>query len=225
MMRSSLTIALKDLRLAFAGSGGLAQAFLLGLLLIFVFSLSQDVGQRMDAQEAAAIFWLASVFCQVLIFSMLYGLEESHKARLGLLLMPAPIQAVWLGKMLAGLCLLLLAQLLFLPALIVFLGQNIYDSWPLALLALLLTDIGIVALGSLLGALAQGQAARESLLSILLFPLLIPLLLAGIHLGTACFLPEAPENIQSWLGMAASFDALFLAAGIFLFSFIYTGDD
>ena len=58
--------------------------------------------------------------------------------------------------------LLLLAQLIFLPATVVFLGQEIQGDWRVALGALLLVDAGMCALGSLLGALAQGEAARES---------------------------------------------------------------
>ena len=94
--------------------------------------------------------------------------------RLGLLLAPAPIQAVWLGKALAGLLLLLVAQMFFLPAAVVFLSQEIGALWPVGLGTLLLVDVGMCALGSLLGALSQGGAARESLLSIVLFPLWCP---------------------------------------------------
>jgi heme exporter protein B len=225
MVAASWHIAAKDLRLCLVRGGGLVQALLLGLLLLFVFSLSQQVGETMSAQGAAAIFWLSSAFCQVLVFNMLYSLEEVNASRLGLLLMPAPVQAVWLGKGLAGLVLLLLAQLIFLPASVVFLGQHIGAAWPQALLMLFLVDVGMAALGSLLGALSQGQAARESLLSIVLFPLLVPLLLAGIRVGSAAFAAAMPEGAASWMGIAAAFDALFCGAGIFLFSFIYAGDD
>ena len=225
MLSAACAIAAKDLRLSLARGSGLTQALLLGLLLMFVFSLSQGMGETMSAQGAAAIFWLSSAFCQVLVFNMLYSLEETNSTRLGLLLMPAPVQAVWLGKGMAGLLLLLLAQLVFLPAAIVFLGQHLGQLWPQALAALALVDIGMAALGSLLGALSQGQAARESLLSIILFPLLVPLLLAGIRMGAGAFAGALPEGAQAWLGIAAAFDALFCGAGLLLFSHLYTGDE
>lgn len=225
MLRAVVAIVRKDLRLTLARSSGLVQTLLLGLLLLFVFSLSQEVGSVMSPQGAAAVFWLASAFCQVLIFNMLYGLEELTGARQGLLLLPCPVQAVWLGKGLAGLLLLLLAQVVFLPAAVVFLGQSISSLWAWALLAVLLVDVGMAALGSLLGALSQGQAARESLLSIVLFPLLVPLLLAGIRVGAGGFSDALPEGVQSWIGVAAAFDALFLGAGLLLFTYIYAGDE
>ena len=169
MLRSALTIASKDLRLVLARGTGLVQALLLGLLLIFVFSLSQEIGQRMPPQGASAIFWLASVFCQVLIYNTLYSIEEVNATHYGLRLAPMPIQAVWLGKAIAGFVLLSIAQVLFLPAAIVFLGQQVSELWLIGLVTVLLVNIGLVALGSLLGALSQGQAAKESLLSIILF--------------------------------------------------------
>ena len=221
----ALAIARKDLLLTLTRGSGLVQALLLGLLLLFVFSLAQGVGERLSPQNAAAVFWLSSTFCQVLVFNALYALEERCSSRVGLLLSPPPIQGVWLGKGLAGMLLLLLAQVIFLPATVVFLGQEIQGDWAVALGALLLVDAGMCALGSLLGALAQGEAARESLLSILLFPLLVPLLLAGISLGAQALGLPSPDGADAWLGLAAAFDAVFAAAGLLLFGFMYTGDD
>ena len=159
MLKAACLIARKDLRLVLSRGAGLVQALLLGLLLIFVFSLSRETGETMSGQGAATIFWLSSAFCQVLSFNMLYGLEEANGSRAGLLLLPTPVQSVLLGKAAAGLCIILTAQFLFLPATIVFLGQSLGDGWPLALLALVLTDIGMASLGSLLGAVARAGRA------------------------------------------------------------------
>ena len=211
MLRLTLAVARKDLALTLARGSGLIQALLLGLLLLFVFSLSQGIGERMSPQAAAAVFWLSSAFCQVLIFNQLYALEEANNARLGLLLCPAPIQGVWLGKAAAGLTLLLLAQVIFLPASVIFLGQELGGPPLPGLAALLLVDLGMCALGSLLGALAQGQAARESLLS--------------IGVGAQTLGAASPDGPSGWLGVACAFDAVFLGAGLLLFSFIYTGDE
>ena len=222
MVKAACLIARKELRLVLSRGAGLVQALLLGLLLIFVFSLSREAGETMSGQGAATIFWLSSA---ILSFNMLYGLEEANGSRAGLLLLPTPVQSVLLGKAAAGLCIILTAQFLFLPATIVFLGQSLGDGWPLALLALVLTDIGMASLGSLLGALSQGQAARESLLSIVLFPLIIPILLAGIRVCAGGFSEALPEGVESWLGIAVAFDAVFLAAGLVLFPFVFSGDE
>ena len=225
MLKAALLMARKDVRLTLGRGTGLLQALLLGLLLIFVFSLSLLPGQRMSAQAAAAIFWMASAFCQVLIFSTLYAHEEINGQRQGLVLAPVPVQSVWLGKALAGLCMLLTAQLLFLPAAVVFLGQEISGLWHLGLGIMLLADIGIVTVGSLLGALSQGQSAKESLLSIVLFPLLVPLFLAGIRIGSAVFSGALIDGASSWFGIALAFDAIFAAAALVLFPSIYNAEE
>lgn len=223
MLRPALVLAAKDLRLALGGAG-LLQAGLLGLLLIFLFSLSAPVGGLVAPQAAAAIFWLASAFALVLVFNALYGFEEEAGARAGLLLAPCPPQAVWLGKALAGLCLLGLAQLVFAPAAVIFLGQRGVEGPGLGLASVVLVDLGLVVLGSLLGALSQGGAARESLLSVVLFPLLAPVLLAGVRLGAAALADPAAEGVGGWLGLAGAFDALFAGAGLALFGHLYGGD-
>ena len=104
MLKCALAVCAKDLKLTLTRGAGLVQALLLGLLLVFLFSLSLNAGDKLSPQAAAAMFWLASAFCQVLIFNMLYAVEESAQARLGLLLLPVPVQAVWLGKPLPAYC-------------------------------------------------------------------------------------------------------------------------
>jgi len=225
MLRRSAAMAAKDLRLSVSGGQGLVQAMLLGLLLIFLFSLSKPLGGVITAQAAGAIFWLASAFGLVLVFNDLFAIEEANGARVGILSSPAPVHAVWVGKGLAGLCLLLVSQLVFLPATAAFLGQTVHGPLWLLLATLIGADIGLVVIGALLGALSQGQAARESLLSVIVFPLLLPVLLAGITLFAMCFSPEPLGDPGSWLGLILAFDALFAGAGLFLFPFVYSGEE
>jgi heme exporter protein B len=224
MLRAALIIARKDLRLTTGRSGRLAQAAALGLLLIFLFSLSLAPGQRMSAQGAAAIFWTASAFCQVIIFGMLHGYEENNGQKQGLLLAPIPVQSIWLGKALAGAVMLAFAQALFIPASIIFLGQELGPAWKAGLAVVLICDAGIAVTGSLAGALAQGQSAGESLLGVLVFPLLTPLLLGGIRVGTAAF-GGADEGTGDWIGVCLAFDAVFTAAALPLFPFAYNAEE
>ncbi|WP_320175973.1 heme exporter protein CcmB [Maridesulfovibrio sp.] len=224
MLKRGLTIAAKDLRLSIGGGQGLTQAVLLGLLLIFVFSLSRPAGQLVEPQAASAIFWLASSFGLVLVFNTLFSMEESNEARLGLLSSPVPLHAVWFGKGLAGFGLLLCSQLVFLPATIVFLGQDMKGSLAVFAVTLLAADWGLVSLGALLGAISQGQAARESLLSVILFPLLLPILLGAIQLMTSVFSGVNLMDESSWMGIIVAASALFSGAGLILFPFVYSGE-
>ena len=228
MMRAVRAMARKDLALHLARkSVGMVQPVLLGLLLIFLFSLSLAVGETMSAQGAAAVFWMSTIFCQVFIFNTLYTHEEHEGQRTALLLAPVPIQSVWLGKLVAGFCMLLFAQCVFFPAVLVFLGQRVNETWPLALAMLMAVNVGITVLGSLLGALAQGNSARESLFSVILFPLLIPVLLAGIQTFSTLFSPPLPGvgANTSWFSVVLGFDAIYGAAALILFPYLFTADE
>jgi heme exporter protein B len=79
--------------------------------------------------------------------------------------------------------------------------------------------------GSFLGALAQGQATRESILSIIIFPLLLPLLLAAIRIGAAVLSGTSHEGTDGWFKILIAFNAIFMAAGLALFSFVYSSQE
>lgn len=223
MLRAARVIAGKDLLLTAKRGGALVQAILLGLLLVVLFSLSLGGVAEADPVAAAAVFWLASAFCLTILSTALFSLEETHKARLGLLLAPIPAQAVWLGKSMAALCLLLLVQAALLLASAIFLGRHWTGHIPIALAGLALVDLGVVGLSSLLASLARGQAVRESLCSLVVFPLLLPQFLAGVRMLAAAYGAEGPPPTD-WLGFAAAFDAIFTATALVLFPMIYGGD-
>lgn len=216
MLRAVRAVVAKDLRLV-AGHGGLAQPVLLGLLLVFGFSLSAAPGDRFTPQDAMAIFWLASVFASILHSAALFRLEEEGGVLAALLLAPMPAQGLWLAKTMTGLILLLVCQAVFVPAATVFLGVGLAaaDLVPLAVAV----DVGLAATGALLGALGQG--ARDALLTVIVFPLQVPLLLAGIRGGALVLAGEAGAG--DWLRLALAFDAVFVGLAVVLFPFVLRG--
>ncbi|MDD6088164.1 MAG: heme exporter protein CcmB [Desulfovibrionaceae bacterium] len=222
MIRAALSVAGKDFRLIFMRSTGFAQAFLFGLLLVFVLSLSRDPGAQFEAQNAAAIFWLISLFCQTVCCGMLFAVEEQNHAGRGLLLTSVPVQSLWLGKMIAGFCFLLGIQLAIVPALVIFLNMQTGPLWGVAVVETLLCDLGLALCGSLLGALSQGHGSKDMLFSAVLFPFMLPILLAGIR-AVACGFGQIDFDTQ-WLGLTFAFDAVFAAAGLILFPFVFSGE-
>lgn len=224
MIRSCMAIMGKDLRLAFAGGQGPVQAVLLGLLLVFIFSLSAAPGERFSAQQAMAIFWLCSSFAVVLIFSLLFRFEEENDTATALLLSPMPVQGLWLGKTLAGLVLLLLCQVFFFPAALVFLGLDPGGSPAGLALMVLGVDAGLCILGGLIGAMGHGQGAKDALMTIIVFPLQVPLLLGGIRIGVGLMQGQALAGMGDWFGLVLAFDAVFAGAALFLFPHVFRGE-
>lgn len=224
MIKFALLIALKDVNFLMRSLSALIQALLLGLIIIFIFSLTKPAGDIFKPYEVCAVFWLSSVFFQILIFNQLYALEEKNSTRLALALTPWPVQGIWLGKGLAALLALLIGQIVFLPAIIIFFNQNMINFNFTGFTSFFTGDIGLCSIGSLLGAIGRGQNGKETLLNIILFPLILPLLLASIAMGAQLFGEDASIS-DIWFSIALSFDAIFIGLGLLFFGFLYSGDE
>lgn len=222
MIGSALTVTAKDLRLAFAKARPV-QAVLLGLLLVFIFSLSAEPGQHFSAQQGMAIFWLCSSFSVVLIFSLLFRFEEENDTATALLLSPLPVQGLWLGKTLAGLVLLAMCQFFFFPAAVVFLALDLRADVGLMVLLLLGVDAGLCILGGLIRPWAMVMARGTRFDHHRLPPCKIPLLLGGIRVGSG--LAGTPlDGATDWFGLIFAFDAVFAGAAFFLFPHVFRGE-
>jgi heme exporter protein B len=171
-----------------------------------------------------AIFWLCSSFAVVLIFSLLFRFEEENDTATALLLSPLPVQGLWLGKTLAGLILLLLCQVFFFPAALVFLGLDPGGNPGGLALMVLGVDLGLCVLGGLIGAMGHGQGAKDALLTIIVFPLQIPLLLGGIRIGVGLMQGVPLAALGDWFGLVLAFDAVFSGAALFLFPHVFRGE-
>ena len=113
--------------------------------------------------------------------------------------------AIWLGKAVAVLAFLVLAELVALPAFALFFTG--LDGRTIAGVAL--ADIGICTVGTLLAGMAASSHARELLLPLLFLPLVIPVVIGGVGSSVAA-------NPARYLGFLALYDAVFalVAAGL-----------
>jgi len=164
----------KDLRVELRAQDTLPAMllFVLSTLVVFHFALPEGTGE--DA--AYGLLWVAIVFTALLGLARAWVPEQEHGVFDGLVLAPCDRSAIWVGKTVATLAFLLAAQAVALPAFALFFAP--LDA--VALVGVLLADIGICAVGSLLAAMAAAGRARELLLPLLLLPLSIPLIVGGV---------------------------------------------
>ena len=164
----------KDLRVELRAQDTLPAMllFVLSTLVVFHFALPEGTGDH----AAYGLLWVAIVFTALLGLARAWVPEQEHGVLDGLLLAPCDRSAIWVGKTLATLAFLLAAQVVALPAFALFFAP--LDA--VALVGVLLADIGICAVGSLLAAMAAAGRARELLLPLLLLPLSIPLIVGGV---------------------------------------------
>ncbi len=199
----------KDLRVALRAQDTLPAMllFVLSTLVVFHFALPEGTGD--DA--AYGLLWVAIVFTALLGLARAWVPEQEHAVFDGLVLAPCDRSAIWIGKTLATLAFLLAAQVVALPAFALFFAP--LDA--VAVVGVLLADIGICAVGSLMAAMAAAGRARELLLPLLMLPLSIPLIVGGV--GAA--ISSEPER---YLLLLALYDGIFAVLSWASFEYVVT---
>ena len=181
--------------------------FVVSTLVVFHFALPDDSSRL----AAAGMLWIALLFTALLALVRSFVAERDEAVIDGLLLAPCDRSAIWLGKTLSVFAFLALAEAVALPAFGLF-----YEpvTWEL-IAGVALANIGIAAVGTLLGAMAAASRARELLLPLLFLPLAIPLIVGGVGATLA-------ENPGRYLGFLGLYDLIFAILSWASFEYVVT---
>jgi heme exporter protein B len=172
--RDVAALARKDLLLELRAKETLPSMllFVISALTIFHFALpagTSDVAAR-------GLLWSALVFTALLGLTRAFVSEREQGMFDALILTPCDRSAIWLAKSIAVLAFLAAAEVVALPAFAAFFhGLN-----GRTVAAVALADLGIVAVGTLFGAMAVAGRARELLLPLLFLPAAIPIVVGGV---------------------------------------------
>ena len=181
--------------------------FVVSTLVVFSFALPAD------ASDAAAygLLWVAIVFTAILGLTRAFAAERDQRVLDGLVLAPCDRSAIWLGKGIAVLAFLALAEVVALPAFALFFEPV---SWELVA-AVVLADGGLAAVGTLLAAMAAASRARELLLPLLFLPLAIPIVVGGVGASIA-------DDPGRYLGFLVLYDLIFAILSWASFEYVVT---
>jgi len=181
--------------------------FVVGTLVVFHFALPDSAGD--DA--ARGLLWIAILFTALLGLARVYAAEREQGLLDGLLLAPCDRSAIWLAKTASVVVFLLLMEVIALPAFALF-----YAPVNGAMvLAVILADLGIAAVGVLLSAIALASRTRELILPLLFIPLAIPIVIGGVGASIA----EEPSRFLWFLGL---YDAIFAIISWASFEYVVT---
>jgi len=168
--------------------------FVVSALVVFHFVLPAGSSEL----AATGLLWVALVFTALLGLARAFAAEREEGVIDGLVLAPSDRSAIWLGKALAILAFLALAEVIALPAFALFFRH--VDGALIGGVAL--ADLGIAAVGTLLAAMAAASRTRELLLPLLFLPLAIPIVVGGVGASVA----DTPGRYFGLLGL---YDLLF----------------
>lgn len=219
-MRQVGTIVWKDLLLELRTRERIAAMGAFAVLAGVLFNFSTDTALVRPQDVAAGLIWMTLVFDGLLGVGRTFHLESEDGALQGVLMSPAPKDAIFLGKTISNFALLYLVALLVLGVFMLFFGLGIGSS-PLALLlALALGSLGFVALGTLFAAVSSGTRLGETVLPILVFPLLVPMVIYGAGATGRLLAGRPVAEVAGNLRMLGAFALVALGAGAALFRFV-----
>jgi heme exporter protein B len=188
------------------------------VLLIFSFALGPD---KVRLQAAAGgLLWLAFIFSGLLAFGRVYQLEAENNALEGLLLVARNRSAIYLGKMLGAMVVMLVIEAVVLPLMAILYDLSLGGSVPLLALIGLLGTLGFASIGALYGALTMSLRAREVLLPLLMLPITVPVVVGAVK-ATTYALAGHSGSAALWIELLVAFDIVFVTAGLLTFEYAF----
>jgi len=218
--RRALAVAWKDLLAEGRARANILSVILFAgtVLLLFAFAFGPDPADLRDA--GAGVIWLTILLSGILVFNRSYQIELEGGALDALLTYPGNRRAIFIGKLLANLVIVLLVEAVVLPLAAVLFHVPIVAALPGVLATLLLGTFGMVTLGTFYAAISSRSRARDVLLPLLLFPMLVPLVLAAVQ-GTTAFLEgDAMGYGGGWLRLLLAFNVVFFVAAFWAYEYV-----
>ena len=181
--------------------------FVVSTLVVFHFALPADTSDRAET----GLLWVALLFTALLGLVRAFVAEREQRVLDGLVLAPCDRSAIWLGKSVGVVAFLGAAEIVALPAYALFFGPV---GWELVV-AVILADVGLAAVGTLLAAMAAAGRARELLLPLLFLPLVIPVVVGGVGASVT----GEPGKYLAFLGL---YDCVFAILSWASFEYVVT---
>jgi heme exporter protein B len=219
--RAALAILRKDLLLELRTRESVPAMALFSVTVFVLFHFAFDRAS-VEGALASGVLWVTLLLASVLGVSRLWVSEREGRNLDGLLLAPIDRTALWIAKALALLVYLIGLELVAVPAFaVLLLGPGLVPALGELVLVLLLADVGVAAVGTLVGALAAETRARELLVPLLLLPLLVPVVIAGAS-ATEPLLSLTPgaDATGRWLVVLGLYGMVFVLLSVAVFDFL-----
>jgi heme exporter protein CcmB len=216
VLRKDLTVEVRSREIVYT-----TIFFAVSCVLVFAFALVKEGRPLEDA--AAGIMWISVAFAGTLALGRTFERERHAETLRALMLAPASRPALYVGKLLGVVLLLLVVEAVLVPLVGLLFDAPIANS-PFRLTALLvLGTIGFSAVGTLFAAMLVRARSRDVMLPILLYPITIPVIIAGVR-GTAALFEPVPmvDLADMWMALLAFFDIVFVTLALWTFEPLMT---
>jgi heme exporter protein B len=219
-------VARKDLAIEARSRELINTTIFFALSCVVVFSVS-FVGEGGDGRAlgdaAAGILWIAIAFSGTLALGRTFERERYSDTLRALLLAPGARAAVYVGKLLGIVGLLIATEVIVVPLVALLFQARFFEQWPLLVSLLVFGTVGFATVGTLFAAMLARARSRDVLLPILLYPVTIPVMIAGVR-GTSALLAVEPQldMARLWVMLLLAFDVVFITLSLWTFESLMT---
>jgi heme exporter protein CcmB len=222
-LRVALLVLRKDFAIEVKSREILYTTLLFALSCVLVFSIA-FVKQGEPLEDAAAgILWIAIEFAGTLALGRTFERERYGETLRALLLAPAPRAAIYVGKMLGILVLLLVVELVLVPLVAILFHAPLLAQPALLAALLAFGTVGFAAVGALFAAMLVRARSRDVMLPILLYPITVPVMIAGVRATVALLQsPVDTSTVTMWISILAAFDVVFVTLSLWTFEPVMT---
>ena len=163
-------------------------------------------------------------FAGALILNRSFARELVNDCLDALVSSPTSGPALFTGKALANLVLLLVVELISFPVFGIFYNIRWLFALPLLLVVMLLGTWGIVVIGTMFSAMTVNLRLRELMLPVLVYPMMIPCLMAAT-LCTSYLLSGQGlgGDAAPWVRLLIGFDIIFSILAVALSDTVLVG--
>ena len=223
-LRQALTIAVKDLRSEIRTKEALNASVSFSIVILLLFSFAFEPTSEETRLIAGGLLWMVFAFAGALILNRSFARELINDCLDALVSSPTPGSALFTGKALSNLVLLLVVELISFPVFGIFYNVPWVFELPSLLVVMVLGTWGIVVIGTMFSAMTVNLRLRELMLPILVYPIMIPCLMAAIQCTTALLGGQAlTGDAAPWLRLLIGFDIIFSILAVALSDTVLVG--
>ena len=219
-----MVIAGKDLRAELRGKETINASLSFSLVILLLFSFAFDPTADETRAICGGLLWLVFAFAGALVLNRSFARDLPNDCLDALLASPLPPTALFMGKVMANMLILITVEIICLPIFGLFYNVNWTKQFGMLLLVLVLTTWGLTVVGTMFSALTVNMRLRELMLPTLVYPIMIPGLLAAIQLTTLVAVGEPlTPDYYPWLKLLVGFDLIYTLLGLALVDTVLVG--
>jgi heme exporter protein B len=219
-LSQSFTIFWKDVLIEYRTKDALTSMLMFGLLVILMFHFAFEPDGQETERFGPGLLWMTFIFAGILGLNRSFAGERENDSLQGLLMAPTDWGTIFLGKMLANLVFMLIADGVILLCFALFFNFDLLPRIGWLSLITLLGTLAFVSVGTILSAIAMNTRMSEVMLPVLLIPVVLPAVVGAVESTAAVFTDPPGEALGFWLRFLVVYNVIFVTLPFLLFDFV-----